>query len=370
MKLNIIGSFFGTSGYCNHVRGLSNSLAKHVDVKISTQLFQNWEYQVNDEELKMISKPDDKDRINIIIDLPFNWTPHLQKKHNIGFLVWEGDKIPESWTENILDDRVTQVWVPSTHVYNAIKNTFGGLIWPTVKNKIKLVPHGFDPNIFKPISKEKQPPFTFLVNKGFRNELDRGGVQHALKAFIQEFNKGEAKLFLKLNPAYVMAPEQLNQIITKYIQEAKKTPDQIGEIAFTYDNMPQNILNDLYNSVDVLLNPTEAEAFSLPCIESMACQVPVITTGFGGQTDFINESNGCLVNYQMHEIKHELIYEGINWAKPDIQGLRTAMRWMQTIKEGRETKAKKAYEDSKNWTWDNSALKAIESLNEINLNTN
>ena len=34
--------------------------------------------------------------------------------------------------------------------------------------------------------------FTFFANKGFRNELDRGGIQYLLKAFIEEFRKGEA----------------------------------------------------------------------------------------------------------------------------------------------------------------------------------
>ena len=123
MKLHLIGPMFGTTGYVSHFKGLSNALGKHHDVKISTMLPPGWERQVNDFELEAIKKADDKDRINIIIDLPHNWPLYLNKKINIGFLVFEGDKIPKSWLDNIRDERVSQVWVPSAHTFQAILNT-------------------------------------------------------------------------------------------------------------------------------------------------------------------------------------------------------------------------------------------------------
>ena len=360
MKVNIIGQIYGTSGYSNHTRGLANALNKVCDVKLSCGLPEGWERVTNDEELKMIKKTDSPDRINLIIDLPFNWKQYASKKCNIGFLVWEGDTIPLSFIEPIKS--MNQVWVPSLHVYHAIQKTLQSVQYDIhLMDKIKIIPHGVDLTIFKPEEKPERP-FTFLCNKGFRNEYDRGGLQHAIKSFIQEFKKGEARLILKINPAYAMPPNQLIEYMNKIQKEQGYEP---GEILINYDAMPIELLKQVYNNCDVFLNPTEAEAFSLPCLEAMACGKPVITTGFGGQTDYVTEQNGWLIDYTLHEVKHELAYEGINWAKPDIVSLQIAMRNALTNKESTNQKAVNASQTVLNWTWDHSAQKAIIALNSL-----
>lgn len=372
MKLNIVGTIFGTTGYASHTRGLVNALAKLHDVKLSTMLPHNWEREVNDEELKMIMKPDDKDRVNIIIDLPHNWEINLQKEKNIGFLVWEGDKIPISWINRIRDPRISQVWVASNHALDCIRNTFseyfnnGKILKHELQmlmDKVKIVPHGVDLEIYN-VQEKNKDIFTFLCNKGFRNELDRGGLQHAIKAFLQEFNKGEAKLVLKLNPAYAMPQEQLLQIINKYVAETKKKPEEVPDILAIYDNLSQKDLNKLYNQCDVFLSPTGGETFNLPCIEAMACEKPVITTNFGGQTDYVNNSNGWLIDYKLKEVKHELMYEGISWATISLEKLKSAMR---EALNGSETKlkGKEALKIAKQYTWDNSAKKATEYMQKL-----
>ena len=363
-KINFIcPSFFGTSGYVAHARGLINALDKVMDVKISSQLPQDWERQVNDQELLMLKKSDSKDRIQIILDLPFNWLQYANKYFNCAWLIFEGDKIPLSWVPIIKDHRINQVWVPSTHVYNAIKNTLIGEEYEKqmTMNKVKIVPHGVNLELFKP-EERKKDLFTFLINKGFRNQYDRGGMQHGIKAFIEEFKKGEARLVLKLNPAYAMSPQDLINFINFTCIQSNKKSDEIGEIIFNYDAMLTHMLKDLYNNTDVLLNPTEAEAFSLPCIESMACGKPVITTNYGGQIDFVTNSNGWLIDYELHEVRHELMYEGINWAKPDIEHIKKTMRLALSDKESYATKAQNALKQALNFTWKNSALKAQELL--------
>lgn len=364
MKINIVGQFFGTSGYANHTRNLANALGKKIDVKITTMSPPNWEKQVNDLELQMLNKPDSDDRINLIIDLPYNWPSNATKENNIGFLVWEGDKIPKSFIENIEDKRIKQVWVPSHHVFQAIKNTYN---LPEHElqlkmNKIHIIPHGVDLNLFNPIKIEKEI-FTIICNKGFRNELDRGGIQHAIKSFIHTFDKGEARMILKINPAYMMSREQIIQIIKKYSDEVGKEPPEIliNDVAVEYST-----LKELYSMGHIFLNPTEAEAFSLPCLEAMSCGIPVITTNFGGQTDYVDNNNGWLLDYQLTEVKHDLFYEGINWAKPDLKQLGQLLKELSTNQEIINQKGLRALETAKNWTWDNSADKAINCLNQLN----
>ena len=365
MKINLIGQIYGSSGYSNHTRGLINALYDLFEVKLSTPLPPNWERETNDKELVMIKRKDSKDHINLIIDLPFNWKQHCNKNINIGFLVFEGDKIPLSWVEYIGYPQITQVWVPSTHTYLAIKNTLNGENYKNqmLMNKVKIVPHGVNLELFKPEEKGNRP-FTFLINKGFRNEWDRGGMQHGIRAFLEEFNKGEARLILKLNPAYAMHPNDLINYINKICKELNKPVDITPDIIFNYEYLQYDSLKEVYNNSDVLLNPTEAEAFSLPCIEAMACGKPVITTDYGGQTDFVTNSNGWLIPGQMHEVKHELMYEGISWYKPNILELRKAMREALSNKELYATKARNALKAASNFTWVNSALKAQEYLSQ------
>lgn len=363
MKLNIIGQIFGTSGYANHTRGLANALMKEHDVKISTQLPNQWERETNDQELKAILKQDSKDRTNIIIDLPHNWPIHLNKEKNICFCVWEGDKIPLSYIDNILDERVSQVWVPSIHTQEAIRKTFEESDKTYPKDKIKIVPHGVDIEIYQPQAlKGGKPEFTFLMNKGFRNELDRGGVQHGIKAFLNEFKKGEAKLIIKLNPAYAMPPDQLTNLINKYVAELKLDIKEIPEIVAIYENLTPKKLNELYNECDVFLNPTGGEAFSLPCIEAMACSKPVITTNFGGQIDYVTNATGWLIDYELQEVKHEVMYEGVSWAVPNMEQLKRVMREAVNDPEMVSALGSQGLEVAQDYTWFNSASKASQYL--------
>lgn len=361
LKITISGNIFGTSGYASHVRGIANSLNEICDVKLNTPLFANWEHNVNDKELLMIQKEDSYDRINIIVDLPFNWNNHARYKTNIAYLIWEGDRIPKSFEDNIINPKIKYVFVPSQHVKDAILKNFkqyGKVSIEQINNKVKIIPHGFDPNIFNPTDK-KNHMFTFFANKGFRNELDRGGIQYLLKAFIEEFNKGEARLVIKLNSAYMMSPQELDIIIRKYISQSNKDSTKLPEIMIIPDNIPVQKLAELYNEASVFVSPSEAEAFSMPCLESMACGVPVITTNYGGQLDFVNESNGWLINYKLHEIKHEIMYEGVSWARPSIEHLKQLMRHCLNNPEEVKQKGLKALEDSKNWTWNLSAKKIM-----------
>ena len=68
------------------------------------------------------------------------------------------------------------------------------------------------------------------------------------------------------------------------------------------------------------------DAFNIPCLEAMACSLPVITTNYGGQTDFVNNENGWLVDYEYKLVTWDVSYEGSSWAVPDIGKLRLVMR--------------------------------------------
>ncbi len=59
----------------------------------------------------------------------------------------------------------------------------------------------------------------------------------------------------------------------------------------------------LYGNCQVLLAPSRGEGFGLPLAEAMLHGLPVITTGFGGQTDFCNEKTAWLIDYYFSRAK-------------------------------------------------------------------
>jgi glycosyltransferase involved in cell wall biosynthesis len=228
-----------------------------------------------------------------------------------------------------------------------LNSTLNDLIIP----KISIMPHGVDLEKF--YSKEKPSKLTFILNKGFKNLEDRGGVQYFLKAYLEEFNKSDnVEALIKLNPAYgIPNLDNMIKLITK--KDQKDCP----KLAFDVNAYDYKDLVQLYNKGNVFVSPTRAEAYNLGCIEACACGLPVITTNFGGQTDFINESNGWIIPGILEEIKHEILYEGIKWLTPDVEELRKVMRDIYNHPEQIKNKSDTARKTAQENTWNQTAEK-------------
>lgn len=358
--INIVGSIFGTSGYCVHTRELANALCKQTDVRLTTNLTPDCEKDMNDNELKMIKAKPEKDEINLIIDLPTNWRLHTKKGRNIAYCIWEGNRVPDCFIDEFMNEDIEYILVPSMHTQDAIDNTLIDMDIPitSILNKVKIIPHGVDLEKFYP-KETKRDAFTFLANKGFRNMQDRGGIQYLIKAYLEEFKKEEnVELIVKLNPAYGI-PD---------IKSMFKIDENSPKISLISTEMPYNKLVNLYNSCDVFVSPTRAEAFNLPCIEAMACGKPVITTNFGGQTDYVNDSNGWLVGGELNEIQHEVMYESCSWMTPSIIELRETMRGVFVNNDYDKPKleiadkGKASLKKAKQMTWDNTAKLIVDLL--------
>ena len=338
--INVIGSFFDTSGYASHTRSLANALAKQTCVSLTTQLVNGWERLVNDQELQMIKQAEDFET-NLIITNPLFWRQNAYAKRNWAFLIWEGDKVPKWIVEECANERIEKIFVVSKHTAEALANTTQD---EEILAKVSMVPHGVDLSIFKPLDR-KHEKFTFFANKGFRNLEDRGGIQYLIKAYLEEFDGVDTELIIKINPAYGI-PE-----VGSMFPELAKRED----VKFITDNLSFLQINELYNNCDVFVSPTRAEAFNLPCLEALACGKPVITTDFGGQTDFIDKECGWLIDYKLVEVEHELEYESISWAVPDHTHLKSLMRFAKDNPGICSAMKERCLGMAKEYTWDKTA---------------
>ena len=360
--INIIGQILGTSGYDVHTRNLARAIGKLTDARLTIHAGPGWERFVDDKELDMIKKQSVDNEINLIITNPMIWRMNTNAKRNWVFLIFEGDKIPKCYLEECLNEEIEFIFVASSHTLKAVLNTMGDLSEEEatkLSEKLKQMPHGVDTSLFYP--KDKPNKCVFMANKGFRNLEDRGGIQYLIRAYLEEFtDKDQVELLIKINPAYGIP--NLQEMISKLSPRKEGLP----LVNIDVQNYPYNKLVDLYNKGTIFVSPARAEAYNLPCIEAMACGLPVITTNFGGQIDYVNEKNGWLIGGKLEEVKHEVMYEGIKWLTPDLMELRKVMRksYESYIKSEKELlwsqmilKSKEALKTARENSWDSTAKK-------------
>jgi hypothetical protein len=155
IKLNIHCGIFGNDGYSSHSRSLFNALykIKDLDIKINTQLPQDWIKMCNDAELDCITKQERKEDWNLVITIPHMWKLFLGTGKNACYVVFEGNLCPLSWCEEFNNNKVNLIFTPSHHTRIAIQNTLqrsnlSQQEKENIINKIKVIPHGVDLNIW------------------------------------------------------------------------------------------------------------------------------------------------------------------------------------------------------------------------------
>jgi glycosyltransferase involved in cell wall biosynthesis len=348
MQIALIGTIIGSTGYDIHTRNLANALNKIIPVRLITGIPPGMNLNLTDSELGMLKRPQIKDEVNLIITHPMHWKLNLGKR-NFVYLIWEGDSVPKHIANECANPEIEKIIVPSNHVKDALIKSADTIQFADIFDKVVVVPHGINPELFKPEVKPKK--CVFLANKGFRNLEDRGGIQYLIKAYLEEFtNKDPVELIIKINPAYGIINFQEVLKDSFFPQKTNSAPIHIDVGLYDYEKLPQ-----LYNKATVFVSPTRAEAFNIPCLEAMGCGLPVITTNFGGQTDYVNDKNGWIVGGELTEIKHELQYEGTKWLTPDISELRNALRQALNKPDEVFSKGMRANLDAQSYTWDKSA---------------
>ena len=106
----------------------------------------------------------------------------------------------------------------------------------------------------------------------------------------------------------------------------------------------------------------------MPILEAMACGLPVITTNWSAQTDFINEHNAYLLHVRrLIDAQAKCpYYAGFQWADADENHLMQLMRHVFDHPEEAAAKGRFASQEVlSRWTWENSADRIIERLRAI-----
>jgi len=271
---------------------------------------------------------------------------------------YETTIMPPGWVKDL--NQVADIILPSS---NFAKNIFiqNGVL----RNKIFVLPHGVDTTIYHPyvtpISLDTDK-FKFLC---VAQPHARKGLDLLLKAYAEEFASIE-NVILMIKTSLINERQRTHYEISvsELLNTFRKT-HAMPEVKILTDRMDD--LASLYTAADCFVLPSRSECFCLPALEAMACKVPVIITGYGGQTDFATKSNSFLISYKMIDAPRAMQYWHFDprgkIAEPDVQHLRTLMRHVYNNREDARKKAELAYEQIlPRFTWDNIAEQLVELI--------
>jgi glycosyltransferase involved in cell wall biosynthesis len=143
----------------------------------------------------------------------------------------------------------------------------------------------------------------------------RKGVDVLLQAYGQQFDdRDNVCLIIKTfaNPHHDIA-----QQLALWQGSLSNAPT----VTLINQDLDESAIRALYQAADALVAPSRGEGFGLPVAEAMLHQLPVITTGYGGQTDFSCERTAWLIDYQFARAKSHMQQANSVWAEPDARHL-------------------------------------------------
>jgi glycosyltransferase involved in cell wall biosynthesis len=156
--------------------------------------------------------------------------------------------------------------------------------------QISYVPHGINPNVFKPLKKadpelykqvhgDKKYDFILFYNNRNIRRKQPSDVIYSFKLFCDMLTKEQASkclLLMHTNPI----DENGTDLIT-----VKDHLCPNYDVKFNTTKLEQDKLNDLYNIVDCTINIANNEGFGLTTAESLMAGTPIIANVTGGLQD-------------------------------------------------------------------------------------
>lgn len=234
---------------------------------------------------------------------------------NIGYWPWELSDWPEAWHHCY--KLVDEIWASSTFTYNAFVKS--SLV------PVRLMPMAVEASKTLCFSRKEfgLPPNRFLFVFAFDvlSSIHRKNPFACVAAFQKAFPDGNDNVGLVIK---AMRANNGSEDWMKLCRVVEKD-NRVSLLTGTYQR--EKIL-DLYRNCDCFVSLHRSEGFGRGLVEAMLLGVPVIATGYSGNTDFTMPETSYCVNYSLRPLRaEEYDYgEGLEWAEPDIGSAAACMR--------------------------------------------
>lgn len=169
--------------------------------------------------------------------------------------------------------------------------------------------------------------FTVLTYFDIDSYQARKNPMASVKAFQAAFpSDRDVKLIVKLRGS------NSKQEIRDKLQRAARNDDRITIIDKT---ISRSEIEQLIMCCNVFISLQRSEGFGFGPAEALAAAKPVITTCYGGVTDFINSDTAYPVGFNLVSVKQEEYpeWEGQVWADPIIDDAVESLRFIKNNPE-------------------------------------
>ena len=199
---------------------------------------------------------------------------------SIAVRTWDFGPLPRVWADRVNAD-YRQYWA---HTQWIAQQARAAGVHP---ERIRVVPHGVDPQVFTPdgprydLPSTKKLAFLFVGGMSFRK-----GTDTLLKAWRKAFTASDdVVLVLKDHSKDLFYRDDT---VRHALADLKADPGA-AEVIHIDGFLPEMELAALYRACDVAVFPYRAEGFCIPILECMASGTPAIVPRFGACLDFCSD---------------------------------------------------------------------------------
>ncbi|WP_018759811.1 glycosyltransferase family 4 protein [Paenibacillus terrigena] len=361
--INNIGTMFEPTGYAKANRHIISEWIEHgVQIRYTP---------VHHEAVRVPLDSQQESLLNSLIHTPLpgrhlsffhypaSYFTRRDHSYYIGMTMFESSRILYTWAKRC--NMMNELWVPSE--FNRVSFIKSGVL----PHKIRVMPYGVDTSMFAPgkapLTIPRQRNYTFLSVCSFD---ERKCVDTLISAFLAEFAASEdiclvIKTRASTEDEITVQQDYINQIASK--NGIKDISHVI--LLSSIRSWTEEELAALYNSANCYVLPTRGEGWNLTVMEAMATGLPVITTNWSAHLDYLNDTNGYLINVQgfvhLNPINPRLL-----WAIPSKNHLKHLLRYVYTHPSEAAMKAQAGRQTvTQRYTWKQSAANMLHRLREI-----
>lgn len=244
---------------------------------------------------------------------------HGNHTYNIGFLLWELGKVPKEHLAAVAS--LDEIWAPSKFVAQTYRQVSDKPVI-CMKKGIEL-PSGVRPN-------NNPDRFTCLNAFDFHSSVERKNPLACVHAFQLAFPKKsypECRLLIKTTPT-----------IKNHWGDPNRQMQKIRHIAFWDPRIiviegfyTTNAFHKLIANANAVISTHRAEGFGYIPAYGLAHGLPVITTDYGGSTDFCTAHTSLPVHAALVPVPDgHSIYQTreANWADVSPDAIAEKLRWV------------------------------------------
>jgi glycosyltransferase involved in cell wall biosynthesis len=186
----------------------------------------------------------------------------------------------------------------------------------------------------------------------------RKGVDALLAAYGKAFrDSDDVSLIIKTFP-------NPHNDVAEQIARLRQQDPAFPHVVLIDRDSGQAELVGLYQASHAFVAPSRGEGLGLPLAEAMLYNLPVITTAWGGQTDFCKPATAWLCDYRFVKTSSHLGTGHSVWADPDVDHLARLLREVHGLnpeqRQARTAAARLAI--LKDYTWDRVAQRTEEAI--------